>query len=90
MARVALTEAQRRKQRCERRSKTLAGGLAVYKNHARITNEDLADELGIGKNTVSRLLSGEDVKISIMTYWRLLEICGLEVRQRNEEGAKAI
>ena len=82
MARVALTEAQRRRQRHERRSRTLADGLAAYKSRNRLTNENLAEELDVGKNTVTRLLCGEDVKVSVFTYWRMLEIAGLDVKQK--------
>lgn len=83
MPKVILTAAQRRKQRHERRSRSLADGLAAYKSRNRLTNENLADELGVGKNTVTRLLCGEDVKVSVMTCWRLLEVAGLEVKQRS-------
>lgn len=84
MAKVALTEAQRRKQRHERRSRTLADGLAAHKSWNRLTNDNIAEELEIGKGTVARLLCGEDVKLSIMTFWRLLELAGLEVVKRKE------
>ena len=82
MPKVILTEAQRRKQRHERRSQLLADGLAAYKTRNRLTNEALAAELSIGKNTITRLLSGGDVRLSIMAYWRLLEIAGLEAKQK--------
>jgi len=82
MPRVALTDEQRRRQRCERRSEALAGGLASYKNKTKKKNEELAAELGVGVNTIPRILNGQDVRISIMAYWRLLEVSGLEVRQR--------
>lgn len=82
MPKVILTEAQRRRQRHERRSRSLADGLAAYKSRNRLTNENLAEELGIGKNTVTRLLCGEDVKVSVFTYWRMLEIAGLDVKQK--------
>lgn len=79
MPRVALTEAQRRKIRYERRSSDLADGLVIYKTRKQLSNEQLAAEIGIGKNTIPRLLNGEDVKLPIMAYWRLLEIAGLRV-----------
>ena len=85
MAKVVLTEAQRRQQRYERRNRTLADGLAAYKSRNRLTNENLAEMTGIGKNTVTRLLSGEDVKMSTMTYWRLLEMAGLDLKQKEKE-----
>ena len=81
-----LTEAQRRRERYKIRSGKLADGLAVYKSRGRLSNEQLAAEVGIGKNTIPRLLAGEDVKLPIMAYWRLLEIAGLRVTDggRNE------
>lgn len=81
MPKVLLTEAQRRQARYERRSSILADGLAAYKVRERLTNERLAVDLGIGKNTVTRLLNGEAVSLPIMTYWRLLEIAGIEVKR---------
>lgn len=81
MPRVSLTEAQRRRSRYERRSGVLADGLAAYKSRARLNNEQLAAEIGVGKNTITRLLSGDDVKLPIMSYWRLLEIAGLNVSE---------
>ena len=85
MPKVVLTEAQRRRQRYERRTRTLADGLAAYKSRNRLTNENLAEITGIGKNSITRLLCGEDVKMSMMTYWRLLELAGLDLKQKEKE-----
>ena len=86
MPRVALTEAQRRAYRYKDRSGTLADGLVVYKARKQLSNEQLAAEIGVGKNTIPRLLKGEDVQLPIMAYWQLLEIAGLRVSTggRNE------
>ena len=85
MPKVVLTQEQRRRQRYERRTRVLADGLAAYKRRNRLTNENIAEMTGIGKNTVTRLLCGEDVKMSMMTYWQLLEIAGLDLKQKETE-----
>ena len=85
MPKVVLTQAQRRMQRYERRTRALADGLAAYKRRNGLTNENLADALGIGKNTIARILSADDVKISAMTYWQLLELAGLDLKQKEIE-----
>ena len=81
-----MTGEEKRRWRYERRSRMLGDGLAVYKRRNWLSNEDLAKGLGIGKETVAKLLSGEDVKISIMTVWQLLEVAGLTVKAREEHG----
>lgn len=82
MPKVALTEAQRRRQRYERKSAALADGLATFKRRERLNNEQLAAELSMGKNSITKLLGCEDVMMTPTTFWQLLEIAGLEVKPR--------
>ncbi len=84
MPKVAITEEQRRMVRYERRSDILADGLAAYKRRQHLNNEQMAAQLGIGKNTITRLLNGEDVKVSIMTYWHLLEVAKMNVKREEQ------
>lgn len=80
MPKVALTEAQRREHRIEKRGQLLADGLASFKNRNRLSNENLAAELEIGRNSVANILSGCcDVKISIRKMFLLLEIAGIDL-----------
>lgn len=87
MPKVYLTEAQRKRARCEAKSRILGDGLAVYKARGHLTNQSIADELGIGRMGVARLISGEDLTMPIYAVWRLLELAGLEVR-RKEPGQR--
>ena len=68
----------------ERRSRMLADGLAHLKHRDKLTNMNLGELVGIGRETVSRILSGEDVKISLLTFWCLLDLAGLEVRLKED------
>ena len=80
-----MTEDQRHKLWYERRSQMLADGLAAYKHRNRLTNADLSQWLGVSSRTVAKLLEGEDVKLSVMMFWQLLEVAGLTVK-RGDEG----
>lgn len=84
MPRVALTEAQRQEQRCRDRSRALADGLAVYRNAEHMTLCGLMDATGLGEKAVSKLLSGEDLRLSVFQFWRLLDLAGLKIVKRQE------
>lgn len=81
-----MTEEEKRRARYERRSSMLGDRIAAYKAKHWLSNEDLAKGLGVSRGTVGKIVSGEDVKISIMTVWQLLEVAGLTVKPREEHG----
>lgn len=84
MPRVALTQAQREEQRLQDRAERLADGLAIYKRRHRLNNYALARAVGIGHETVSRLMAADrTVRLPLETAWRLEQIA----RLGNEEGA---
>lgn len=89
MPKVYLTEAQRKRARCEAKSRILGDGLAVYKARGHLSNQDIANELGIGRTGVARLISGEDLTMPVYAVWKLLDLAGLEVR-RKDQGQKAV
>lgn len=84
MPKVYLTEAQRKRARCEAKSRILGDGLAVYKARGHLSNQDIANELGIGRNGVARLISGEDLTMPVYAVWKLLDLAGLEVRRKDQ------
>lgn len=77
-----LTAAQEKKQVYENRSATLAKGLGAAQSFHRINNEALGNELGLSKNTVPKLLKGEDVRMSVTAFWKALDLAGLEIRPK--------
>jgi hypothetical protein len=84
MPKVYLTEAQRKRARCEAKSRILGDGLAVYKARGHLSNQDIANELGIGRTGVARLISGEDLTMPVYAVWKLLDLAGLEVRRKDQ------
>lgn len=78
-----LTQAQAKRQAHENRSKALATGLIVYKTQAKLTNEQMAADLQIGKNKLPKLLDGQDTAVTVSTFWKLLDMAGLEIRRKD-------
>lgn len=56
-------------------STMLAKGLVLYMWKKKLREQDLAAELGLGRNTISKLLKGDyDMQMPIKTMWRLLDM----------------
>ena len=87
MSRVTLTEEQKRIRKFEKRSELLADGLEKFMRKNRITQTEIASELGLGRNTIRKLLDENyDMKISVETMWRLFDLAGVRmVRNEQEE-----
>ena len=86
MAQIALTEEQKRKKRLEKRMRMIADGLASFKNRNNLSNENLADGLGIGRNSVANILKDDgDVRLSITNVLWLLEVSGIDLVPRERK-----
>lgn len=77
-----LTQAQKDQLRYERKTAALAGGLAAFKRRQHLTLSQMAEELPVGKNSLAKLLDGEEVMLPPTAFWKLLEVAGLEVKPR--------
>lgn len=77
-----LTVAQAKRQVYQNRSAALIRGLHAAQGVQGLKNEDLGDELGLSKNTVPRLLKGEEVRLTLTGFWKALDLAGLEVRPK--------
>lgn len=77
-----LTVAQAKRQVYQNRSTVLIKGLHAAQGMQGLKNEELGDELGLSKNTVPRLLKGEDVRLTLTGFWKALDLAGLEVRPK--------
>lgn len=75
-----LTKTQAKTEVYKNRSATLAKGLGAAKIFHGLDNEAIGAQLGLGKNTVPKLLRGEDVSLTVTNFWRALDLAGLEVR----------
>lgn len=79
-----LCEEQRVEARCRKRTQALVDGLVLHKARNKVINKDISVAAGMGINAVGRLMTGEQIMLKLDTFWRLLDLAGLEVRKREE------
>ena len=66
----------------------LAKGLVLYMWKKKLREQDLAAELGLGRNTISKLLKGDyDMQMPIETIWRLFDMAGIRMVRNEQEDA---
>ena len=88
MPKVTLTEEQKRVRRCEKRSEFLADGLEKFMRQNKLSQQDLATELRLSRNTVRKLLDEEyDIRIPIETVWRMFDLAGVRMVRNEQEDA---
>lgn len=86
MPRITLTEEQKRTRRCEQRSELLADGLEKFMRRNRISQRELAEELGLGRNTLRRIMDEDfDMKIPVETLWRMFDIAGVRMVRATQD-----
>lgn len=77
-----LTQTQRQEERDAAKRRMIGDGLTIFKARNKLTNRQLAAEFGVGHEMVAKILDGEEVKLSMSNFWRLLDIAGLELTRR--------
>lgn len=85
MPKVCLTQEQREQAANERRRQLIADGMAAYKNRNRLSDEALGRRLGLGRNTVARILNGEEVKLETDKHFKVLAVSGYQMRKLHDE-----
>lgn len=83
MPRTYLTQAQREAALIDRMRETLTDGILIQKAKARLTNEQIGNGLEIGERTISKIINGGDVKLSLTQTMRLLQFAGLQLKRRD-------
>ena len=84
MGRVCLTQEQRQEARNKKMRQAIADGLCVAKHRGRLNIEELGRNVGVGRNTMAKILSGEDVVIPLSSVLRILDVAGLSLKARVE------
>ncbi len=79
MPKVYLTQAQREQAAIDKIRVRISDGIAVQKVRKKLSNEQVAKGLELGRNTVGHILNGDDVKLPINQTLRLLRFAGLQV-----------
>ena len=76
MPRVALTSSQREANKKADRAKHLAEGLLIHKALGRLTYEQMAEQFGIDKRCLRKIVDGKDCYIPISAALSMVEIVG--------------
>lgn len=76
MPRVTLTAAQREAAKKQDRAKKLADGLLIHKALGRLTYEQMAQELGIDKRCLRKIVDGQDCYIPVSAALAMVEMIG--------------
>lgn len=76
MPRVALTAAQREAAKKQDRAKKLADGLLTHKALSRLTYDQMAQEFGIDKRCLRKIVNGQDCYIPVSSALAMFEMVG--------------
>ena len=88
MPKVLLTQNQKEEERYRRLRKSLGERLATAKHRQQISTEQLAKQLDVGRESVAKLLHGEDVKLTSTTWFRLMDLAGISLKAKPDEFEK--
>ena len=81
MPRVYLTQEAKEAARRGELSRALGDALAMKKHRERKSEGDLAKEAGIARQTMDKLLRGENVRVEVLSMWKFLEMAGMHVQK---------
>ena len=81
---MGMTAEQRRAERYQRLRDAIADGLSAAKRKGRYTQAELGKKLGVGHETVAKLLAAEPTKSTDDLLFQILDMSGLYlVRKRD-------
>lgn len=82
MPKVLITQEQRAEERSRKMREAIADGLCITRRRSGLSIEALGRTAGVGRNTMSKILAGEDVTLSVNTLLRLLDLAGMSLTGR--------
>lgn len=84
MPKVLLTHEQKLEDRNIKLRNAIADNLAITKRRTGMNMESMGAKIGISRSTMSRLMAGDDVTMSMSSLIRLLDLAGLTLKRRTE------
>ena len=84
MPRVYLTAEQREAAAIQRLQEMMADGLAVRKRRSQQTYAEMGRDVGITGQTMSRLMAGQNPRMTVSQVFCLMRMAGLTVSSRKE------
>lgn len=62
-------------------SRALGDALALKKHRERKSVDELAKEAGVARSSMDKLLRGENVRVEVLSMWKILEMAGMSVKK---------
>lgn len=85
MPKVLLTHEQRLEDRNKRMRIAIADGLCITKSRSKMNLTEMGAKTGVSRNTMAKLLSGEDVILPMSSLMRVLDMAGLMLKKKVED-----
>lgn len=85
MPKVLLTHEQRLDDRNKRMRNAIADGLCITKRKTGMNLTEMGEKTGVSRNSMSKILSGEDVILPISSLMRILDLAGLTLKKKVED-----
>lgn len=84
MPKVFLTQEQRLEERNRKMRMAIADGLCIAKQRGRLSMTDLGAQVGVSRNTMAKILAGEDAVLPVSSVLRLIDFAGLKLKEKVE------
>ena len=55
--------------------------MALKKHRERKSVDELAKEAGVARSSMDKLLRGENVRVEVLSMWKILEMAGMSVKK---------
>lgn len=85
MPKVLLTQEQKLEDRNRKMRVAVADGLCVTKRRTGMNMEEMGAKVGVSRNTMSKILSGDDVILSMSCLIRVLDMAGLTLKRKADD-----
>lgn len=81
MPTVYLTKEAREDAKRQEMSRALGDALALKKHREKKTVMEMAQEAGVARQSMEKLLNGENVRVEVLSMWKILEMAGMSVKK---------
>ena len=85
MPKVLLTHEQKLEDRNKKLRVSIADGLCVTKRRTGMNMEEMGAKVGVSRNTMSKILSGDDVTLTMSSLIRVLDMAGLTLKWKVDD-----
>lgn len=85
MPKVLLTHEQKLEDRNKRMRIAVADGLCITKRRTKMNLTEMGAKTGVSRNTMAKILSGDDVTLTMSSLMRVIDMAGLTLKKKVED-----